>query len=306
MKHLAKLLDGLREAYNKSAPGVLTVFYGLALFIILYGAFSGEREVGMAAGGCLAVLAVIQLLTAAGLLCPLSRYFIGMPSYDTELIKKYFPFYQWNRVYDAVSMIHHGEDSEALELLGELKDSAGGELSVAAVGFYQAICYNRMGYPTNAGRCAAEAADKGICLPESMLMAARNFYMAGSLSQAREYYEKLLPLSDENRVYPFVYNELGRVYLSSDMGEEAEKAFGKSLEIGFSPTVAEGGLALACLLQKRFDEAGDWYRLALMSRIEDDDGFKEFAAQVCRACGLEEDFLDVHLRKKYGSLKKEA
>ena len=58
-------------------------------------------------------------------------------------------------------------------------------------------------------------------------------------------------------------------------------------------------MALACLMQNRRDEACDWYRLALLSRIEDDDGYKEFAAQICRALGLPEDYLDAHLREKY-------
>lgn len=280
--------------YVKTAPRVLGFVYFIAVLIIFGGIAAGRYAYAAVSASVLLVSMVYQLLsTAAGTF---------LPPYDMEIIRKSFPLTPLGaggKLMDAVSCIHRGEDSEALELLGSIKE---GQLDVpqqASVSFYQSICYNRMGYPTNAGRCAAEAADNGICLPESMLMAARNFYMAGSLGEAREYYEKLLPMSEEKMVFPFVFNELGRVYISSQMGEEAQKAFERSLEIGFAPTVSEGGMALACLLQKKHDEACEWYRLALMSHIEDDDGFKEFAAQVCRAAGLPEDFLDVHLREKY-------
>ncbi|MDE7294521.1 MAG: hypothetical protein K2N72_08875 [Oscillospiraceae bacterium] len=295
MKFLSGLMNSLREYFNKTAPGVLRLVYIAAVCFIITAVYTGESDIAWAIGAAVAVTVVMQMVTALPEIFSENQ----LPSYDVRIIQQNFPFTMWNRLYSAVSLIHRGEDSEALDMLGDIKGAGLTERQKAVTGFYQSVCYSRMGYPTNAGRCAAEAADNNICVPESMLMAARSFAMAGNFSQSEEYYEKLIPISEEQRVYPFIYNEMGKVYLSSQKGDKAEKAFERALEIGFSSPNAQGGMALACLMQNRRDEACDWYRLALLSRIEDDDGYKEFAAQICRALGLPEDYLDAHLREKY-------
>lgn len=294
MKFLSELINALVERFNKSAPGVLRLIYVTAACLFITALFTGERGAAMAIGGAVLTAVLMQIMTAVD---PFSAK--SLPAYDVQIIQKNFPFTMWGRLSAAVALIHHGEDGEALDMLGDIKEFDLSDTQKAVAGFYQAVCYSRMGYPTNAGRCAAEAADKGVCCPEAMLMAARNFSSAGNLIQAEEYYEMLAPLSEERRVYPFIYNEMGKVYLSAQKGDKAEQAFTRALEIGFCSANARGGMALACLMQSRYDEAADWYRLALLSKIEDDDGFKEFAGQICRALGLAEDYLDTRLREKY-------
>lgn len=288
-------MNSLREHFNKTAPLILRLVYIAAVCFIVTAVCTGENNIAWAIGAAAAMTLSMQVVVACSNIFSANQ----LPPYDVRIIQQNFPFTMWNRLYSAVALIHCGEDSEALDMLGSIKEFDLTERQKAVTGFYQSVCYSRMGYPTNAGRCAAEAADNDICVPESMLMAARSFALAGNLSQSEEYYEKLIPISEQQRVYPFIYNEMGKVYLSAQKGDKAEKAFERALEIGFCSSVAQGGMALACLMQNRSEEACDWYRLALLARIEDDDGYKEFASQVCRALGLPDDFLDAHLREKY-------
>ncbi|MCM1578354.1 MAG: hypothetical protein NC078_06105 [Ruminococcus sp.] len=295
MKILSRIIGFLSDRFNKTAPGVLKLIYAAAVCVFITAVCTGETTAAWIVGAAILFTVILQLLNVlSGVASP-----NDLTAYDMKMIRMNFPFTLWSKVIEAVNLIHHGEDSEALSVLGEMSEYDLNGRQKGTLNFYRSICYNHMGYPTNAGRCAAEAADNLVCMPESMLMAARNFALAGNYAQSEEYYEKLLPISEEQSVFPFIYNEMGRVYLSTKQGDKAEMAFSKALEVGFAATSAQGGMALACLMQNRSDEACEWYRVALLSRIEDDDGYKEFAAQVCRALGLPDDYLDVHLREKY-------
>ena len=176
-------MNSLREYFNKTAPGVLRLVYIAAVCFIITALYTGESDIAWAIGAAVAVTVVMQMVIALPDIFSENQ----LPPYDVRIIQQNFPFTMWNRLYSAVALIHRGEDSEALDMLGNIKETGLTERQKAVTGFYQSVCYSRMGYPTNAGRCAAEAADNNICVPESMLMAARSFAMAGNFSQSEEY-----------------------------------------------------------------------------------------------------------------------
>lgn len=90
------------------------------------------------------------------------------------------------------------------------------------------------------------------------------------------------------------------MFLSANLPEKSRYYFEKSIEYGLDPITSQGGLALASLLEGKEDEACERYRLALIARIGDMEGFKSYCAQICTAGGYPENFFEEHLRERYG------
>ncbi len=285
----------------------MTAMYALGVIFILYAQFGGGDDSFFISG-------IVMIL--AGLIIQSGKAVIGtapgprsdfVSDYDRSVIGDAFSYGEKKTIfYSALENLRGGELNDALDDFRELRSRALSDKEQGVLGFYTAVCYNHMGYPTNAGHCAAEAVENDVNLPDSLLMAARNFMLAGSTGTAVEYYERLLPVAEEKMVFPFIYNEMGKLYITAEKPDKARRSFEKAISEGLDPTTAQGGMALVCLMEGNTDEACEWYRLAMISRISDIDGYKDYCGQICTAHGYPADFLETHLREKYTCAKAAA
>lgn len=274
--------------------------YVLSALFILYGtAGGGPAEFTVAGGAALLSGIIVQILYRI-IPAPVGVNSDFVSDYDRTVIGGCFAAGRKRQLFfNGLKNLREGEYNDAIELFREVKGIALSEEEQGVLGFYTSICYSRMGYPTNAGHAAAIAVEKDVRTPESLLMAARCFSAAGSTSSAEDYYRRLLPLAEDMNMFPFVYNEMGRLFVTANKPEDAKQCFGKAIKNGLDPVTAQAGMALACLIADEIDEACEWYRLALISRIPDSIGFKEYCGQICTAHGYAEDYLDTHLRERY-------
>lgn len=303
MKTLKKLFGAAAARFSAAAPSGFLMTFVLGILFVIFGLHDDMMDFAVC-GAVMLIIGTIMLLTAG---FRSVRNDSVLSSYDKELIDGGFHMgIRKNILTDAVRRLREGEFNEALEVFRELKNDGLSDSEQGVLSFYTAICYNHMGYPTNAGHAAAEAAEKDVSLPDSLLMAARSFSMAGSRSMAAEYYERLLPIAEERFIFPFIYNEMGKMYIADSKPEKARLSFQKAMDNGLDPVTAQGGMALACLMEKKTDEACEWYRLALISGMSDTEGFKKYCGQICTAHGYPDNFLETHLRKKFEAERAEV
>lgn len=303
MNPFKKLISALSERFVRSAPAGAAVPYALGALLILYYIFSDPRpDEAYLICGSLMIFTGFFVQTGSlvtGGMYNTVRSFLS--DYDKNVIGNAFSHgSKRSDFYEALELLlSDNEYNEALDIFRDLKSKSLTDREQGVLGFYTSICYSRMGYPTNAAQCAAIAAEKDIHLPESLLMAARNYSLAASYSSAAEYYERLVPIAEDKGIFPFIFNEIGRMYLSACKPEKSRYYFERSLEYGLDPVTSQGGLAIASLLEGKEDEACERYRLALISRIGDADGFKAYCAQICTANGYPENFFEEHLKERY-------
>lgn len=285
---------------EKSAPAGLLTVWLISVFLIAAG-FSDNNTDFITAGAVIILSsALVQIIVVISKLIPgIKSDFVS--DYDREVIGKAFASGEKKRLfYQGFELFRNDENEDALEYFRELcnKDSLT-DREQGVLAFYTAICYNRLGFSTNAAHQAVTAADKGIQVAESLLMAARSFNMSASYSSAAEVYERLLPIAEQRGIFPFLYNEIGKMYLSANDPVHSREAFDKAVEYGLDPVTAHGGLALVSLLEGKEDEACERYRLALIARINDTEGYRDYCAQICTANGYPENFFEEHLKAKY-------
>lgn len=287
------------DVFKKSAPKAHLLVLLLAVLLIASGTFEDAAEFVITGVVIICLSAAVQIPEVLSMFIPGSRSdFVS--DYDREVIGKAFASGEKKRLFfEGFELFRNDENEDALEYFRELcnKDLTDREQGVLA--FYTAICYNRLGFSTNAAHQAVTAADKGVQTAESLLMAARSFNMSASYPSAAEIYERLLPIAEERGIFPFLYNEMGKMYLSANDPVNSRKAFDKAVEYGLDPVTAHGGLALVSLLEGKEDEACERYRLALIARINDTEGYKDYCAQICAANGYPENFFEEHLKAKY-------
>ncbi len=292
----AKIKKTFRNISPYISLGMLMASCCAVVFGVYYGS-AGAVFGGLVAicGGALSVIPSIVMGKIDGLLSD-----PGLSDYDLEIIGNGFTSGKKRSMLRiAVGLLHEGNADDALSILREIKEEQLTEREEGVCSFYIAVCCNRQGYPTNAGHAAADAAEKGVMLPDSLLMAARSFFSADSIAMAEEYYERLLPIAEEEHIFPFIYNEMGRMYLMRNKPDKSGFYFNKAVENGLDPITAQGGLALVDLLEGREEEACERYRLALIANISDADNYRDYCAQVCVANGYPENFFEVTLKEKY-------
>lgn len=292
-------LSRLWDVFKKSAPAAhLTV---LMMSVLLVAAGSSENNIEFVTVGVVIVClsAAVQIPALLSMFVPGSKSdFVS--DYDREIIGKAFSSGGKKRLFfEGFELFHSDSNDEALECFRELCDKDLSDREKGVLAFYTAICYNRLGYSTNAAHQAMIAADNGVQVPEALLMAARSFNMSASYSSAAEVYERLLPIAEERGMFPFLYNEMGKMYLSANDPVHSRQAFDKAVEMGYDPVTAQGGLALADLLEGKEDDACERYRLALISRINDTEGYREYCADICEANGYPKNFFEEHLKERY-------
>ncbi|MGN1090665.1 MAG: tetratricopeptide repeat protein [Huintestinicola sp.] len=278
---------------------IAAVVFGILL--IIFGTVgNGGAEYTVCGGALLFLIFAVQVWYGFYRLFWLRPDYIT--DYDMSVIGRNFlsPSKRMH-LFGGVELLKDGVWNESLEIFRELEEAVLSSEEKGIVSFYEAICLNRMGYSTNAAHAAADAFEKGIRPPDSLLMAARCFSAAGSSAEASEYYEKLLEIVEKDRIFPFVFIEAGREYLTGGHNDKAKKCFERALEEGTDVAAAQGGMALASLAEGKEDEACEWYRLALMYHIPDAEGFRTFSSQICTANGYAADFLETHLRERQKS-----
>lgn len=285
--------------FEKSAPAGLLAVLLLSILLIASGAAENNIDHITAGAAIILVSAIVQVIAAISRLIPgIKSDFVS--DYDREVIGKAFASGEKKRLfYQGFELFRNDENEDALEYFRELCSKNLTDREQGVLAFYTAICYNRLGFSTNAAHQAVMAADKGVQTAESLLMAARSFNMSASYSSAAEVYERLLPIAEERGIFPFLYNEMGKMYLSANDPVNSRKAFDKAVEYGLDPVTAHGGLALVSLLEGKEDEACERYRLALIARINDTEGYKDYCAQICAANGYPENFFEEHLKARF-------
>lgn len=289
----------LRDGFEKSAPAGLLAVLMLSALMIASGATENNIYFIVSGAVIIGVSAVVQTALLV------SRAFPGAKSdfvsdYDRSVIGKAFSRGEKRRLFfTGFELFRNDENEDALEYFRELIGKSLTDKEKGVLAFYTAICYNRLGFSTNAAHQAVIAADNDVQPAESLLMAARSFNMSASYSSAAEVYERLLPIAEERGIFPFLYNEMGKMYLSANDPAHSRQAFGKAVEYGLDPVTAQGGLALVSLLEGKEDEACERYRLALIARINDTEGYKDYCAQICTANGYPENFFEEHLKARF-------
>ncbi|MGN0636933.1 MAG: tetratricopeptide repeat protein [Huintestinicola sp.] len=287
------------DVFKKSAPKAHLLLLLLAVLLIAAGISEDSAE--------FIIIGIVMICLSAAAMIPevLSLFIPGSGSdfvsdYDREVIGKAFASGEKKRLfYEGFELFRNDRNEDALEYFRELCNKSLTDRETGVLAFYTAICYNRLGFSTNAAHQAVIAADKDVQTAESLLMAARSFNMSASYSSAAEIYERLLPIAEERGIFPFLYNEMGKMYLSANDPVHSREAFEKAVEYGLDPVTAHGGLALVSLLEGKEDEACERYRLALIARINDTEGYKDYCAQICTANGYPENFFEEHLKAKY-------
>lgn len=303
-------LSRVKDAFEKTAAAGLITALIMCASLILVGIDdnAGEYSSVYAAVGISVICGVlfVQICVTVSLMLPgIKAPFVS--DYDRIVIGRAFSCgSKKRRFFYAFEMFREEEFSDALDIFRELKDEKLTEREEGVLAFYTSVCYSRMGYSTNAAGCAALAAEKNVQLPESLLMAARDYSISASFARAGEYYERLLPIAEERRLFPFIYNEMGRMYLSANEPKKSRACFEKAVENGFDPITAQGGLAIVSLLEGKEDEACERYRLAIIAKIGDVDGYKDYCAQICTANGYPENFFEEHLRERFGRDKNKS
>ncbi|MCI7766912.1 MAG: hypothetical protein MSJ26_02880 [Oscillospiraceae bacterium] len=285
--------------FEKSAPAGLIAVWLLSGLMIVSGITDNNSYYITAGAGVIGASAIIQIIVL------LSTAFPGVKSdfvsdYDREVIGNAFSAGGKRRLFfEGFELFRNDENEDALECFRELCGKSLSDREKGVLAFYTAICYNRLGYSTNAAHQAMIAADNGVQVPEALLMAARSFNVSASYSSAAEVYERLLPIAEERGIFPFLYNEMGKMYLSANDPAHSRQAFDKAVEMGCDPITAQGGLALADLMEGKEDNACERYRLALIARISDTEGYKDYCADICEANGYQRDFFEEHLKERY-------
>lgn len=287
------------DVFKKSAPKAHLLVLLLAVLLIAAGTFEDAAEFVITGVVIICLSAAVQIPEVLSMFIPGSRSdFVS--DYDREVIGKAFASGEKKRLFfEGFELFRNDENEDALEYFRELCSKNLTDREQGVLAFYTAICYNRLGFSTNAAHQAVTAADKGVSTAESLLMAARSFNMSASYSSAAEIYERLLPIAEERGIFPFLYNEMGKMYLSANDPVHSREAFDKAVEYGLDPVTAHGGLALVSLLEGKEDEACERYRLALIARINDTEGYKDYCAQICAANGYPENFFEEHLKARF-------
>ncbi|MBP0958255.1 MAG: hypothetical protein J5997_12935 [Oscillospiraceae bacterium] len=287
------------DVFKKSAPKAHLLVLLLAVLLIAAGTFEDAAEFVITGVVIICLSAAVQIPEVLSMFIPGSRSdFVS--DYDREVIGKAFASGEKKRLFfEGFELFRNDENEDALEYFRELCSKNLTDREQGVLAFYTAICYNRLGFSTNAAHQAVTAADKGVSTAEALLMAARSFNMSASYSSAAAIYERLLPIAEERGIFPFLYNEMGKMYLSANDPVHSREAFDKAVEYGLDPVTAHGGLALVSLLEGKEDEACERYRLALIARINDTEGYKDYCAQICAANGYPENFFEEHLKARF-------
>ncbi|MBQ5310642.1 MAG: tetratricopeptide repeat protein [Oscillospiraceae bacterium] len=297
---LKDLFSYLLRLLKKAAPATLLVFivllYPLAyLYTNVWCRYFPLTSLSLSVS-VLALLAAVH--TVVFLICCATALQEDLPEYYRNLIKgRFHGFSRRTLLMHGIWSLTEDHDYQtALTDFKSLEDTDPDEHEIGVLGFYSAICYTGLGYHVHAANSAVRAVKAGVAEKEALLLAARGYANAGSYDQAREFYDVLCEIAEESYSYPTVFFEAGDVCIKGNRPEEAEAFFRRSIKNGLSVASSEGGMALACLMQKKSDEAVGWYRLALLNRIPDPDGFRAICTQICKACGLSPDHLDNALK----------
>ena len=276
--------EGSKRHYFRifTAATVLTMLVG-ALFFRL----SGRADDTSFYGALVMTGSWTLALTAASFLVPGGRGGMLTP-FDKKITKGCFgtlgkKMCFLNAYYD----IFRSEDySSALEELSGLKERGLSPAEAGAAELYTAICYRRMGYSTNAAISARNAAQAQTGMPDTALLAARCYADGGLYSEAEDYYTQLMDTAEKDKIFPYVFAEAGDVYLRDGKGAAAAECYSRSISNGVSLGASTGGMVLAKILEKDIPGARDWYTAAMLTGVDDQDGFTKRLEQICSAAGI--------------------
>ncbi|MGN1134797.1 MAG: tetratricopeptide repeat protein [Oscillospiraceae bacterium] len=292
--HLKNFFGKIAEILRKASPEIVILVYAAVIGLNIVCEVTGDEYI-LNSSSSSAMLIALIVLTVFSLPSAFIRSDSKISEYDRRIIGNCFRSGSRSSLfYKSLTHLLKGNFNDALTGFQDLKEySLSGE-EKAVLDFYFGICYYRMGYPTNAGRYFEDSYNEGINHPDALLMAARNYGAAENYAQSEELYNKLLDMhvAEDIPIYPFLYNEIGRLYLRQSNAEAAEKFFNISICKGLDVPTAKGGLALCCLCAGKTEEAKYRYSKALISSIPDSDGYRHYCSEMAVAFGYSEDFFE--------------
>lgn len=266
------------RSFQKTAPAVL-----LLGAVYVFGGYTGgiDSERVLFCYALTVILAVVAAIIDTEI-SP-DRY----ARYYTSVIGKTFrgldrASFQFRK---GVRLLCERHYAAALDTLLGVEDYQLSDREKAVLFFFTGTCYRNMGYPTNSARYFVESLASGMCHPDAELGAARGYAAAGSVNEAKEFYDKLFEKNYHKLYYPFLYTDLGMMYLKAELPDEAIGCFRQGIDENMDVHSAYGGIAAAYLVKKDVRTSLEYFRRVAVSNMADFEGFIVYYINIAKTHG---------------------
>lgn len=152
--------------------------------------------------------------------------------------------------------------------------------------YYIARCYDIMNFNPNAVRYYEMAQQEGFSHDIMTVFYARCLGAMGDIEQAITIYNEIYGcnLTDDssekqvpqNKYYDIARTDIAKIYLDNQQPEKALDWYLDAVEKHENYPTALGGCSLAYLILEDFEKSEKYYKYAVLSGIEDLDGFKAY------------------------------
>lgn len=268
----------IMRSFQKTAPAVL-LLGAVYIFGGYTGKLSSERVLF-----CYAVTAGIAFLGALidSAVSP-DRY----ARYYSSVIGKTFrgldrASFQFRK---GVRFLCERHFAAALDTLLGVEEYSLSEREKSVLYFFTGTCYRNMGYPTNSAKYFVDSIASGMIHPDAELGAARSYAAAGSINEAKEFYDRLFEKNYHKLYYPFLYSDLGMMYLKAGLADEAIGCFQQGIDEKMDVHSAYGGIAAAWLIKDDVQKSLEYFRRVAISNMADFDGFVVYYINIAKAYG---------------------
>lgn len=274
---IRKIGNRLRATFFKAGFATLMTVYGLLICMIVTqkADMMDPTKEPLDYAGMIPIVLGIHVVWTCILICspPVRRT-------DAELIGKHF---RGMRRIDrhfckALDFLMQDRIMESLEGFRDLLDEPLSREERGIVEFYLARTYQLTGCPSNAVQHYEESLACGFESGYRTLFHARSQMEAGMFEDAFATYQLLL--EKPIRGVTCIYTDIGMLFLRARNGEKAAQWFEASIERGENYPFALGGCALAQLLLGNEEKSKEYYEQALLNRMPDPEGFREFYEEI--------------------------
>ncbi len=203
-------------------------------------------------------------------------------SFDEDIIGEAFTSFSKSsaRFEDGLLTFHSGDFRGALDIFTDM-DTGSYKMTREEQGvlsFFRGRCYQIMGLYPNALLCYEKAMENGFSIDELPLFISRCYSETGDTDNAVNELRKLL--DTDHKYSSRARYEIGMIYVRLDDGETALKWFEEAIERREDYAEALGGAAVAHTMLKRIDKGEEYFRLALLNNIENDQEFMNYFKKI--------------------------
>lgn len=270
-----------------------SVIYGSFCAVILYFlctlvfAFMGYKDY-LGGAALMLLFCIIGIFAAA-----FTHHRTGFHKYDPEIIGDCFVGYNKKcRLFsESLSDLFNKRVNFALNGFKTLESDFADrtdDREKGVLAFYIGRCYDIMRYFPNASRYYGIAEGYGFNDSVLPLLKARCAAALGDTDEALRIYTGILDEPD-NPFRRIVRTDIGKMYLHKDDGENALKWYSEAIRLRENYAEAMGGAAIALTLQRRYMEAEERYRSALLNNIADPVGYTSYYKSVLEAAKAEDE-----------------